>query len=53
LVSEPFFDRSRRRQVRFEQPVQVDDDIAHFGIVDRALRRGAPRIFGALVIADP
>ena len=28
----------------------MDDDIAHLGIVDRALRRAPPGILGALVV---
>ena len=32
--------------VRLEQPVQVDDDIFHLGIVDRALGRAAPGLLG-------
>ena len=42
-------------RVRLEQPVQVDDDIFHLGIVDRALGLAAPRVFGggvAVVNAD-
>ena len=41
--------------VRLEQPVQVDDDIFHLGIVDRALGLAAPGVLGlgiAVVEAD-
>ena len=34
---------SSLRQLRLEQPVQVDDDVLHLGIVDRALRVGRAR----------
>ena len=35
-----------RRIVRLEQPVEVDDDIFHLGIVDRALGLAAPGVLG-------
>ena len=41
--------------LRLEQPVQVDDDIFHLGIVDGALGLAAPRVLGlgiAFVEAD-
>src|SRR3546814_17710468 len=39
---------------RIEQAMKVDDDIAHFGIVDRPLRAAAPGFFGSLVVGiDP
>lgn len=38
--------------VRLEQPVQVRDDKAHFGVVDRFLRGTAPRFFSALVVGE-
>src|SRR5690606_18774154 len=40
---------SRRRQFRFQQPVQVNDHVLHLGIVHRALRPGAPGLFGLAV----
>lgn len=36
--------------MRLQQAVQVHDHIAHFGIVDSALRGGAPGFFGGFVI---
>ena len=47
--------RNTPAAVRFQQPVEVDDDIFHFGIVDRRLRLAAPRFLGggiAVVDAD-
>src|SRR3954464_1193631 len=33
---------TRRFLIRVEQPVEMDDEIAHLRVVDRALRLGAP-----------
>ena len=45
----PFF-WSLRRQVGFEQPVEVDDHIAHLCVINRFLCLASPRIFGAGII---
>src|SRR6516165_11812456 len=42
--------RLRALGLRVKQPVQVHDEIAHLGIVDRALRLGFPGRVGAGVI---
>ncbi len=34
----------------FEEAVQVDDEVAHVGVVDRCLRLAAPGALGAVVI---
>ena len=47
--------RAMPSALRLQQPVQMDDDIFHLGIVDGALGGAAPGIFGrgvAVVNAD-
>src|SRR5262245_57353701 len=36
--------------LRIEQSMQMDDEVAHVGVVDRGLRPGLPGYFGALVV---
>lgn len=36
--------------IGIEQAMQMNDDIAHFGIVNRALRRAAPCLFGQSIV---
>src|SRR4051794_38536438 len=38
------------RALRIEQPVEMDDEVAHVGVVHGGLRLGLPGCFGALVI---
>ena len=55
LRSAGCFGRAMPVAVRLEQPVEVDDDIFHLGIVDRALGLAAPGVLGrgiAVVEAD-
>ena len=40
------------KTVRLEQPVQMDDDIFHLGVVDGALGGAAPGFFGAGVAVE-
>ena len=40
-------------RIRLQQPVEVDDNIFHFGIVVAALRRAAPGVFrGGIAVVD-
>lgn len=43
---------STSEHVRLEQPMQVRDDKAHFGVVDRFLRGTAPGFLRALVVGE-
>ena len=54
-LSRPAASAASSVAIGLEQPVQVDDDIFHLGIVDGALGLAAPRLFGlgiAVVEAD-
>src|SRR5271157_3674168 len=42
-------DPRRRSEVRLDQAMQVDDEVARLGAVDRLLRLGAPRLLSARV----
>ena len=42
----------RRREVRLDQPMQMDDEIARLGAVDGLLRLGAPGALGAGVVGE-
>src|ERR1700742_1618939 len=42
----------RRNEVRLEQPMQMDNEIARLRAVDRRLRLGAPGALGARVIRE-
>lgn len=33
-----------------EQPVQMNDDVAHLSVIDGALRGGSPSLFGQFII---
>jgi hypothetical protein len=51
-AADPALPRRLGAQLGFEQPVKVDDDIFHLGIVDRALGIGAPGVERAGVIGE-
>src|ERR1700688_1042440 len=50
IVSEPVLTHRPTRAVGIEQAVQVDDEIAHMGVVDSLLRLRLPGAIGAGVI---
>src|SRR6266702_6525674 len=41
---------TRRFLIRVEQPVEMNDEIAHLRVVDRALRLGAPGDVGSRIV---
>jgi len=42
----------RRRDIWLEQPMQMDDDIFHLGIIDGALGRASPSLLGIGIIVE-
>ena len=44
--------RPGSRVIRVEQPVQVDDEVAHMGVVDRRLRLAAPSLHRLGVVRE-